>query len=262
MRVLLLGGTGNLGSRIIPSLLLHGHRVVAFVRSPERLKAKISPALYSRLTLVTGDGFDSSAVEAAIRTHDCDAVISAAGNMVLPWKEQIMNRLVTSISSAAVRLGKERGGRPLRAWFIGGIGSLEYPGMGGRQMHDFFAPWMVEHHHQTEMVLKAISITDLEWTLLCVAWMRPECETIDVLDGARGHGLSVSAKAPPEWEDSWLRWIPMIGVYLNLVVVIPSYTTKLEDVAELIAEKLPSRGPDGYVGELVGMKSGNKRKRS
>ncbi|KXL50210.1 hypothetical protein M433DRAFT_136211 [Acidomyces richmondensis BFW] len=262
MRVLLLGGTGNLGSRIIPNLLVHGHSIVAFVRSPERLQVKISPALYSRLTIVTGDGFDSSAVESALRTHECDAVVSAAGNMVPPWREQIMTRLVTSISSAAVRIGKQRGERPLRAWFIGGLGSLEYPGMEGRQMQDLLARWMAEHHRQTETVLRAIPSTDLEWTLLCVGIMRPESESIDVLEEARGHGLSVSARSPPEWEDSWLRQIPIIGVYLNLLAVMPSYTTKLEDVAALIVEKLPLRGRDGYVGELVGMKSRNNRKRS
>ncbi len=79
MQVLLLGGTGNLGLRLIPALLAHGHIVTTYVRSVEKLRSLISPALFEKISVYVGDALDSSEVEHAIRQHDCDAVMNTAG---------------------------------------------------------------------------------------------------------------------------------------------------------------------------------------
>jgi uncharacterized protein YbjT (DUF2867 family) len=128
-RVLLLGATGNLGSRLLPTLLAHRHAVIAFVRSPTKLASLIAPSLlsHSDLTVVEGDATDSSAIRRAIVLHDCDAIADVAGNQVAPWKEPVLERIVGAVVDAAVKVGRERG-RPLRAWVIGGMGSLRYPG--------------------------------------------------------------------------------------------------------------------------------------
>lgn len=102
--------------------------------------------------------------------------------------------------------------------------------------------------------MKAVPTADLRWTLLCVAIMTPRSKAIEILEQPNGHRLSVAARSPPAWRDSWVRIVPLIGVYLNLVPVIRSYTTKLEDVADLIAGSLAHDGGSAYVGELVGMK--------
>lgn len=260
MRVLLLGATGNLGSRLIPALLAHKHAVIVFVRSPEKLHSLVSSQLVNSVTVVKGDALDTEAIEAALRTHNCDALVNTAHNLTMPWREQIPGSIAASASSAAVTVGKERGGEPLRAWFIGGLGSIEYPGTGGWKIQDYMPLWTTRHHRETEAVLKAVVIEDLAWNLLCVAMMVPESKVIETLERPRGHELRVSVKAPPAWQDSWVRVLPIVGVYLNLVPVVASYTTKLEDAADLIAENLAQGHKAGMIGELVSMKDVGEKK--
>lgn len=258
MRVLLLGGTGNLGSRLLPALLVHEHTVVAFVRSPDKLRSLVSPDLYDQVTIYRGDALDTEAVEDAIHQYDCDAIVNAAGNRMPASQEQILGKIATSVSSAAIRVGKLRG-KAIRMWLIGGLGSLRYPGTQWN-IQDYLPAWMSLHHRQTEEVMREISTADLKWSLLCVAIMRPAGTSIEPLKEPRGHGLAVGVGSPPAWHDSWLRYIPFVGVYLNLIQAIMSYTTKLEDVADLIAEDLAQPGESKYVGELVGFKDVGRRK--
>ena len=111
--------------------------------------------------------------------------------------------------------------------------------------------------HGIVSVLDATPLSDLRWSLLCVAIMKPVYPTIEPLAQPRTHGLLVKAGSPPGWEDHWVRDIPLVGPYLNLIVEISNYTTKLEDVADLVAEDLESDGPE-WVGKRVGMKERRK----
>ena len=129
MRVLLLGATGNLGLRLIPALLIHNHHVVVYVRSPSKLRSLVPPSLLSRIVTVIGDATDSPSIQNAITEHDCDAIVDTAGNQVLPWKEHLLPKIAKAVADAAVAVGRARG-KPLRAWLIGGLGSLQYPGTG------------------------------------------------------------------------------------------------------------------------------------
>ena len=253
MRILLLGATGNLGRRLVPALLAHGHTVTAMVRSVDKLRSLLPQDLFSRISTIQGDALDSAAVEAALREHNCDAVMNTAGNFVLGGK-QVLGPIATSVSTAAIRVAKNRGGKPLRAWFIGGIGSLEYPGTGGWQIQDFVPQWGMQHHRGTEDVMRKTSTAELEWSLLCVGWMRPELKTVQLLTEPRGHNLVMTARKPPEWRDSWVRSLPVLGVYLNLVPSMVNYTTKLEDVADMLAEDFEKGRESEFVGEMVGMK--------
>jgi nucleoside-diphosphate-sugar epimerase len=76
MKVLLLGATGNVGSRLIPALLAHQHQVVAYVRSASKLPTS---AISQLSAVVEGSGTDSAGIKAAILQENCDAVINAAG---------------------------------------------------------------------------------------------------------------------------------------------------------------------------------------
>jgi uncharacterized protein YbjT (DUF2867 family) len=136
-RILLLGATGNLGSRLLPALLAHHHTVIALVRSQTKLASQMAPSLlsHSDLTLIEGDATDSSAIYHALQGHDCDAIVDVAGNQVAPWKEPVLERIVRAVVDAAVAVGTERG-RPLRVWVIGGMGLLRYPGTGDHMIQD------------------------------------------------------------------------------------------------------------------------------
>ena len=146
----------------------------------------------------------------------------------------------------------------MRAWFIGGLGSLTYPGTTHR-IDDYLPAWMSEHMRGTEAVVKAIPTSTLAWSMLCVAFMKPESDTIDVLPAAREHQLSIGVRSPPDWKDSWVRQLPLIGLYLNLYPAISSYTAKYEDVGDLLAATVGPLG-DKYIGQLVAYKASDRVK--
>jgi putative NADH-flavin reductase len=76
MKLLILGGTGMIGSALIVHALERGHEVTVLVRSPDKL-TMTSP----RLTVRTGDPTDPNALDAALPGHD--AVLSALGPRTL-----------------------------------------------------------------------------------------------------------------------------------------------------------------------------------
>lgn len=87
MKVLLLGATGNPGSRVVPALLAHGHSVVAYVRSADKLRVMLPTSLLECIKIEQGDAFDIESVAATLRRHDCDALLNTAGNRESPWKQ-------------------------------------------------------------------------------------------------------------------------------------------------------------------------------
>jgi putative NADH-flavin reductase len=128
MRVLLLGATGNLGSRCLPALIAHHHVVTVFVRNLPKLRSMISPALLEEVNaILEGDVTDSAALKKVIIDHDIEGIIDVAGNLVKPWEEFLLPKIASAVRDAAVVVGKQRG-KPLRAWVTSGFGILQYPG--------------------------------------------------------------------------------------------------------------------------------------
>jgi putative NADH-flavin reductase len=130
MRVLLLGATGNLGSRCLPALLAHHHAVTVIVRNVPKLRSMMSPALLEKVNaIVEGDVTDSTLLKTTLLEHDIEGIIDVAGNQVKPWDEFLLPKIASAVRDAAVSVGKQRG-KPLRAWITSGFGILEYPGTG------------------------------------------------------------------------------------------------------------------------------------
>ena len=128
MKVLVLGATGNVGSRLVPSLLSHGHRVVAYVRSASKLESLLPASVHQQITVAQGDAFDSKAIKKAILDNDCDAIINTAGLAgMAPWVKSDLPLIVRAVVDAACEVGKERKS-PLRAWILGGLTAMNYPG--------------------------------------------------------------------------------------------------------------------------------------
>ena len=239
----------------MPALITHEHVVVCYVRSPEKLRSLIPSNLLQKVIMCEGDALDSEALTRALLENDCEGIINTAHNKTA--RRGSTNdpvHLSRPAAEAAVNAGRTRV-KPLRAWFIGGLGSLEYPGTGGWRIEDYMPLFMTAHHRETEKILKAILPSELEWTLLCVAMMYPRDQDIahKLVEPAR-HNLAVVANAPPSWQDHWIRSIPVIGVDLNLIPVVRSYSTRLEDVANMLAEHLEEPRRRAFVGQLVGMK--------
>jgi nucleoside-diphosphate-sugar epimerase len=134
MRVLLIGATGNLGVRLIPALLTHGHGVVTFVRSSEKLESLLPASIYQQITIVEGNAKDASAIKRAILDAGCDAVVNTAGcAAVAPWSHTDLPVIFRAVLDGVQEASLERR-QPLRVWFLGGQGVLNYPGSESKQL--------------------------------------------------------------------------------------------------------------------------------
>jgi nucleoside-diphosphate-sugar epimerase len=129
MKVLLIGATGNLGIRLIAALLTHGHSVVAFVRSSNKLESLLPTAVYHQITVVQGDATDPVSIKRAILDASCDAVVNTAGLAALPpWGKSELPAIFHAVLDAVREAGLDRK-KPLRTWFLAGMGVLYYPGL-------------------------------------------------------------------------------------------------------------------------------------
>jgi nucleoside-diphosphate-sugar epimerase len=128
MKVLIIGATGNFGLRLIPALFAHGHHVVAFVRSSSKLESQLQDVMYQQISaIVEGSAKDSEAVKNAILDNECDAVINTAGlSAVAPWKHTDLPEIFRAVVVGVKDAGEAKG-TPLRTWFLGGQGVLNFP---------------------------------------------------------------------------------------------------------------------------------------
>ena len=134
MPVLLLGVTGNLGSRLLPALLAHKQKVIVYVRNERKLRELIPSTILDQLIIVTGDATDSESIKRSLIEYDCDTLINSAGAIaILPWSAPQMQEIIKAVATGAVDASKELD-RPIRAWFLGGMSILDYPGMEGVQI--------------------------------------------------------------------------------------------------------------------------------
>jgi len=65
MKILLIGGTGNIGQRILKEALDKGHEIIAMQRKPEALKLK-----HPNLTVIKGDLLDDAKLDSLIAGKD------------------------------------------------------------------------------------------------------------------------------------------------------------------------------------------------
>ena len=128
MKVLVTGATGNLGIRLVVALLTHGHSVVAYVRSPHKLESLLPTSVYRQITVVQGNATESASIKKAILDANCDAVVNTAGVAALPpWAKSDLPPIFRAVLDAVREAGLERK-KPLRAWFLAGLGVLYFPG--------------------------------------------------------------------------------------------------------------------------------------
>ena len=127
MKVLLVGATGNLGIRLVPALLSHGHKVTAFVRSRSKLETMLPSATFDMITVTEGDAKDPAAIKSAISTGS-DAVVSTAG-LAAPttWHTSDFPVIFKAIVDGTLDAAKESG-KSVRLWMLGGMTAVNYPG--------------------------------------------------------------------------------------------------------------------------------------
>jgi hypothetical protein len=105
--VLLVGGTGRTGRRVLQQLLGRGISVRVIVRSPQRLPA--GTAGESRLTVVEADPLSLSDEHLMCQLRGCDAVISCLGHVlsvkgILGPPRDLVTRVATRLCRGIVVL--------------------------------------------------------------------------------------------------------------------------------------------------------------
>ena len=134
MKVLVLGATGNVGSRIVPALLAHKHNVVIYVRSEGKVKKMFPPSILSQITIVKGNATEAASIEKALVDQTCDALVNSAGlASVFPWQAPHMQEIINAVARAGVEASCKLK-KPIRAWFLGGMTALDVPGMKGTML--------------------------------------------------------------------------------------------------------------------------------
>jgi len=267
MRVLLLGATGNVGSRLLPALIAHKHEVVLYVRNPAKLSTK---ATSRALAIESGSATDSNKIKNAMLAHKCDAVINAAGLAPAFGKSPELPVIFAAVMDAALAARKERGGAPIRVWLLSGQGVMDHPRKGKTLMDLYVAPQEVVKcrvltetnsvpiyttHRQNYERIRSVPADQLAWSLFCANNMPPRSEAVDYnpTAGTDADNLISRVDAPPAWSNT-LLWIPFLGNYLNVMAQAQGYFATLEYCTDFIARDLNAGLQSELVGHRVGVK--------
>lgn len=144
MNIVLIGASGQAGSRIIKELSDRGHTVTAIARHPEKI------ASLPGVTPTQGDLYDIDAITQQLQGHD--AVISA-----VHFLDSDFETLIQAVRQSGVP----------RYLVVGGAGSLEVaPGQMLIDQPDFPEAYAAEARAGAEFLTQLKQVTDLNWTFL------------------------------------------------------------------------------------------------
>ncbi|MCJ1434434.1 hypothetical protein MMC27_003802 [Xylographa pallens] len=228
MKVLLLGATGNVGSP-------NSHRAVL-------------------ADVVVGSVTDKSALKDAILAYNCDAVFHAAGvaQMFGRSKSGEYNQMFATVVAAIVEAREERRGPAIRAWLMSGFPMLD-SAMPTHLIGDYM-PMFPEHRENLALIQKQDE-RNIAWSLFCANQMSPKHNEIQIPapNDCSAANVIAGADSPPEWRDT-LKWVPLIGPYLNVFCLAGGYATSLEDPLDFIATDFEKGLQSEFVGKRVGLK--------
>ncbi len=156
MKLTIFGGTGGVGSRLVPLALDAGHDVTAFARNPDGLPRR------DELTVVEGELHDAAAVARAI--EGADAVLSTLGaRSNTPDQVEIFGTAMENVTAAM----EQHGVRRLVA--ISGAGVLtpdDHVTM-GRRFIGFLLKLMRKYTALAKQrEYEVITATDLDWVIV------------------------------------------------------------------------------------------------
>lgn len=144
MKVVLIGASGFIGSRVLAELASRGHEVTAIVRNPEKVAA------LPGVTAVKGDVFDRDGLAKLVAGHD--AAISA-----VHFSASDLQTLLAAVKQSGVP----------RYLVVGGAGSLEVaPGVRLFDTPDFPAAYLEEARQGGVFLDLLKQEQTLDWTFL------------------------------------------------------------------------------------------------
>jgi uncharacterized protein YbjT (DUF2867 family) len=153
MRLLVVGASGRTGRQLVEQGLARGHRIVAFVRKPERL-----PTRHERLEVAVGDVLDPPSLARAV--EGVDAVLCALGH-----RRYYPNRILSDGTRRLVEAMRAHGVRRLVCETSLGVGDSF--GRLGLYYTLFTVPFILPFYyfdkHRQERVIRA---SGLDWTIV------------------------------------------------------------------------------------------------
>ncbi len=158
MKIALIGGSGNIGHRILREAIDRGHRVTAISRNPVKQDVK-----HDHLKWVSLDILNTSLLKEVIMQQD--AVISAYG----PGAGEDPHNVITTTHSI-IEAMRQAGIK--RLLVVGGAGSLEVaPGVQLVDTPEFPEAWKGGALAHREALRIYQKINDLDWTYMSPAAM-------------------------------------------------------------------------------------------
>ncbi|MBB6673710.1 NAD(P)-dependent oxidoreductase [Cohnella nanjingensis] len=157
MKIFLFGATGRVGFQIASRACQDGHRVTAFVRSPDKLGI-----LKDRLTVIRGDALNEEDIASALQDKP-DVVISALNTDGTTTLSEAMPLIAASMGKHGIR----------RLVTIGTAGILQSrtePGVLRYQSAESKRKLTraAEEHHR---VYDGLRQSDLDWTIVCPTYL-------------------------------------------------------------------------------------------
>jgi putative NADH-flavin reductase len=160
MKILLFGGTGNIGRRVVKEALLKGYHVNAVQRTPDDLGISDS-----KLTINRGDLLNEKDIRTLIK--DADIVVSA----ISPMRSSTPEQFVKANSNLIKALEKSP---MLRVIVVGGAGNTEVaPGlraMDSPLMEQIPEAWKPDIYAHAK-VLDLYKASDTNWTYFSPAML-------------------------------------------------------------------------------------------
>lgn len=153
MNILIFGASGNTGHELVRQALNQGHKVTAFVRSPDKLKIS-----NENLKVIRGDVKDYSSVENAIKNQD--AVISALGVSKPLKKDPVVVEGIKNIIKAMEQMNVKRF---IYLSFVAVGESRNNTGFILKNIVSRIVHNEIEDHEEKESIIKSSS---LEWTIV------------------------------------------------------------------------------------------------
>jgi putative NADH-flavin reductase len=214
-RLLILGATGALGSKVLRLAVEAGHKVTVVVRSPSRLPAEFERSISIHIADLQ-DGIPASAV------RDQDAVINCAGHVADGERfVGLVDRIVASVEELPAAA------QPV-CWFLAGAALLDLDETGRRGVD---LPAIARTYWPHRANFDRLTRSPLDWRLLCPGPM------LDV-EGVGSAGLRVSIDQLPVDPPSPAPGVSEPPGLAAFAALVPSLVVPYADAAMLMLANL------------------------
>ncbi len=232
-KVLIFGGTGRLGRRLVQAALSLGHQVTVYVRNVSNLEAQFGGNLPHELSVIEGDIMDKDAVGRAIDGH---------GFLVNSASHVVEGNSFYELCQVIIGQAQSHMDEPKRVWFLGGVAALEFLNTGIMGVDCMGVPPIYRTHKRN---FQALSESGLDWSLMCPGPM------VEAPRRESTQNLRVSVDTMPFDFPGWVTRLPSIALSLTMKKHIPELVVSYADVANLIMSNMEPGG--AYSKKRVGV---------